>query len=94
MALSQMLTEKSLALDIIPFPSKLDGMNSNKWKHDFVFVRDLYVSYQKGDVVIARFREKERQGEVKIIEEWLVDQDVNVHTLPNDDDHFIEGGEF
>ena len=93
-ALSQMLTEKSLALDIIPFPSKLDGMNSNKWKHDFVFVRDLYVGNQRGDVVIARFREKERQGEVKIIEEWLVDQDVNVHTLPNDDDHFIEGGEF
>ena len=93
-ALSQMLTEKSLALDIIPFPSKLDGMNSKKWKHDFVFVRDLYVSNQKGDVVIARFREKERQGEVKIIEEWLMDQDVNVHTLPNDDYHFIEGGEF
>ena len=93
-ALAQMLTEKSIALDIIPFPSKLDGMNSNKWKHDFVFVRDLYVGNQRGDVVIARFREKERQGEVKIIEEWLVDQDVNVHTLPNDDDHFIEGGEF
>ena len=63
-ALSQMLTEKSLALDIIPFPSKLDGMNSKKWKHDFVFVRDLYVGNQRGDVVIARFREKERQGEV------------------------------
>ena len=93
-ALSQMLTEKSLSLDIIPFPSKLDGMNPNKWKHDFVFVRDLYVSNQRGDVVIAQFREKERQGEVKIIEEWLADQDVNVHTLPNDDDHFIEGGEF
>ena len=93
-ALSQMLTKKSLALDIIPFPSKLDGMNSNKWKHDFVFVRDLYVSNQRGDVVVAQFREKERQAEVKIIEEWLMDQDVKVHTLPNDNNHFIEGGEF
>ena len=92
--LSQMLTETSLALDVIPFPSKLDGMNSKKWKHDFVFVRDLYVGNQRGDVVIARFREKERQAEVKIIEEWLMDQDVKVHTLPNDNNYFIEGGEF
>ena len=94
MALSQMLAETSLALDIIPFPSKLDGMNSKKWKQDFVFVRDLYVSNQRGDVVIAKFREKKRQDEEKIIEEWLMDQDVKIHTLPHDDNHFIEGGEF
>ena len=93
-AFSQMFTEKCLIIDVIPFPSKLDGINSNKWKHDFVFVRDLYVSNQRGGVVIARFREKERQAEVKIIEEWLMDQDVKVHTLPNDNNHFIEGGEF
>lgn len=93
-ALSQMLTDTSFALDVIPFPLRLDGMNSKKWKHDFVFVRDLYVSNQKGDVVVARFREKERQAEEKIIEEWLIDQDVKVHTLPHDDNHFIEGGEF
>ena len=93
-ALSQMLTETSLDLHVIPFPLKLDGMNYKKWKHDFVFVRDLYVSNQRGDVVIARFREKERQAEEKIIEAWLMDQNVKVHTLPNDDDHFIEGGEF
>ena len=67
--LVRMLTKKFHSIDIIPFPSKLDEKNSEKWKHDFVFVRDLYVSNQRGDVVIARFREKERQGEVKIIEE-------------------------
>ena len=93
-AFSQVLAEKSVALNVIPFPSKLDGMNSKKWKHDFVFVRDLYVGNQRGDVVIARLREKERRGEEKIIEEWLIDQDVKIHTLPNDDNHFIEGGEF
>ena len=93
-ALFQMLSKTSFALDVIPFPLRLDGMNSKKWKHDFVFVRDLYVSNQKGDVVVARFREKERQAEEKIIEEWLMGQDVKVHTLPEDDNYFIEGGEF
>jgi len=92
--LSQILTEKSPDLDVISFPSRLDGLNSKKWKHDFVFVRDLYVSNQRGDVVVARFREKERQAEEKIIEEWLMGQDVKIHTLPNDDNYFIEGGEF
>jgi len=93
-ALVRMLRKKFHSIDIIPFPSKLDEKNSEKWKHDFVFVRDLYVSNQKGDVVVARFREKERQAEEKIIEEWLMGQDVKVHTLPNDENHFIEGGEF
>ena len=92
--LSQMLSDTSLKLEILPFPSKLDSMDSKKWKHDFVFVRDLYVSNQRGDVVIARFREKKRQAEEKIIEKWLMDQNVKVHVLPKDDDHFIEGGEF
>lgn len=91
---SQILAEKYPAIDVIPFPSTLDGINSNKWKHDFVFVRDLYVSNQRGDVVIARFRQKEREAEQKIIEEWLMGQNVKVHSLPDNDNHFMEGGEF
>ena len=93
-SLHHKLIEISGKLEIIPFPKILDGNNSINWKHDFVFVRDLFVSNQKGEVVIARFREKERQAEEKLIEEWLMDKDVNVHKLPNDDNHFIEGGEF
>ena len=81
-------------LDIIPFPSKLDDLNSDSWKHDFIFVRDLFVSNQNGDVVVARFREKERQAEEEIIEEWLMQQDVKVHKLPFDKNYFVEGGEF
>lgn len=93
-ALRQMLKEKYDDLDIIPFPSKLDDLNSDSWKHDFIFVRDLFVSNQNGDVVVARFREKERQAEEEIIEEWLMQQDVKVHKLPFDKNYFVEGGEF
>ena len=50
------------------------------------------VTIHQGDIL--EWDLNQLKGEVKIIEEWLVDQDVNVHTLPNDDDHFIEGGEF
>ena len=93
-ALRQMLKETYDDLDIIPFPSKLDDLNSDSWKHDFIFVRDLFVSNQNGDVVVARFREKERQAEEEIIEEWLMQQDVKVHKLPFDKNYFVEGGEF
>ena len=93
-ALRQMLKETYDDLDIIPFPSKLDDLNSDSWKHDFIFVRDLFVSNQNGDVVVARFREKERQAEEEIIEEWLMQQDVKVHKLPFEKNYFVEGGEF
>ena len=83
-ALRQMLKEKLDDLDIIPFPSKLDDLNSASWKHDFIFVRDLFAGNQNGDVVVARFREKERQAEEEIIEEWLMQQDVKIHKLPVD----------
>ena len=92
--LRQTLNTLPIDFEALPFPKELDSRYPNHWKHDFVFFRDLYVSNQKGDVVVARFREKERQAEEIIIEDWLYQQDVQVHTLPSEGDYFIEGGEF
>lgn len=92
--LYQILTKKSDTFNIIPFPPILDGINSENWKHDFVFVRDLFVSNQKDEVVVARFREKERQAEEEIIAEWLNKNNIISHILPDDKEYFVEGGEF
>jgi len=90
----QKLGKYSQELDIIPFPSILDGDYTEDWKHDFVFARDLFVSNKKNEVVIARFKEKERQAEEEIIEEWVSKNEINYHKLPYDKEYFVEGGEF
>lgn len=82
------------SLEIIPFPKLLDSNNPANWKHDYIFMRDLFISNQNGDVVIARFKEKERQAEEEIIEEWLNRQNLNVHILPFNKNYSMEGGEF
>ena len=82
------------SLEIVPFPKLLDSNNPSNWKHDYIFMRDLFISNQNGDVVVARFKEKERQAEEEIIEEWLRRQNLNVHVLPFNKNYSMEGGEF
>ena len=92
--LKKTLLSMPCSLEIIPFPNTLDSNNSSNWKHDYIFIRDLFISNQKGDVVIARFRAKERQAEEEIIEDWLNKQSLKVHTLPHNKNYYMEGGEF
>ena len=82
------------SLEIVPFPKLLDSNNPSNWKHDYIFMRDLFISNQDSDVVVARFKEKERQAEEEIIEEWLRRQNLNVHVLPFNKNYSMEGGEF
>ncbi|MBC8256392.1 MAG: hypothetical protein H8E85_03705 [Candidatus Marinimicrobia bacterium] len=92
--LKESLDKASNGYEVIPFPVKLDSVDFGTLKHDFVFVRDLFISNLKGEVVIARFREKERQAEEEIIEDWLNHNHIKTHNLPFDKDYFVEGGEF
>ena len=74
--LKNKLTDYAFNLEIIPFPIDLDGKNPNNWKHDFIFIRDLFIGNQKGEVVIARFRETQRRNEELLIERWLIQNHI------------------
>lgn len=78
------------SLDIIPFPPSLDANGLNK--HDFIFLRDSFISNQKGKIVLSHFAEKERQPEVNEIEKYLVGKNFTFHTLS--EYAYAEGGEF
>lgn len=86
----------ALPIDIleIDFPQSLDQDYPVYQKHDFVFVRDLFISNQDGSIVIAKFREKQREIEAEIISELLSDLGHTIYQLPNSKDCFAEGGEF
>jgi len=92
--LKNILSNFSFDLEIIPFPHSLDGNDPKNWKHDFIFVRDLFISNTKGDVVIARFRESQRTNEEQLIEKWLIQNQIKIHKLPYNKEYFMEGGEF
>ena len=55
----------------IDFPYFLDKKNNEQRQHDFVFVRDLFVSNQNGKMIISKFSEKARQDESDIMQIML-----------------------
>lgn len=77
-------------LNIIPFPPELD--TDKLYKHDAVFVRDSFISNQKGKIVMSNFSAKERQPEADQLQKYLKEQGFTVYTLPSD--AHVEGGEF
>ncbi len=78
----------------LDFPYILDQHNFDTRKHDFVFVRDLFISNQKGEMVISCFRERERQMEADIMQVILNARGYKTHRLSNACDAYAEGGEF
>lgn len=92
--LQKSLNETTVRCEVVPFPVELDSTNTSNWKHDYVFFRDLFLSNQNGKVVLANFREKERQAETEIVAQWLNTKPVEILRLPHDKNCFMEGGEF
>ncbi len=74
----------------IPFPAVLD--TDGAYKHDFIFVRDSFISNGKGDVVISNFSARGRQDEATAMRSYLAISDYTVHELSAD--AYAEGGEF
>lgn len=78
----------------IDFPYFLDQQNLDQRQHDFVFVRDLFVSDQNGKVIISKFREKARQVEADIMQVMLDSMGYKTIRIPDDSTATAEGGEF
>ncbi len=92
--LTQLFRKLPFEIVEVDFPYILDQHQIDLRKHDFVFVRDLFISNQKGEVVISRFREKDRQIEADIMEVYLSALGIKTHRLPADSRCYTEGGEF
>lgn len=79
---------------LVDFPHILDKHNFDLRKHDFVFVRDLFISNQNGSIVISNFREKARQLEADIMEVYLNGLGYNTLRIDENSEIYAEGGEF
>jgi N-dimethylarginine dimethylaminohydrolase len=82
--------QKYAEIDIIPFPDELDI--NNLYKHDAIFIRDSFISNQKGEMVIANFSERKRQIERDHVRDYL--QKNGYRTFELADDAYMEGGEY
>lgn len=78
------------SLIVKAFPPELDANALNK--HDAIFVRDSFISNQKGTFVISNFSEKDRLPESIAMKDYLLQKEYTVHTLS--DNAYAEGGEF
>ena len=78
----------------IDFPYFLDQKNKEQRQHDFVFVRDLFVSNQNGKMIISKFSEKARQVESDIMQIMLDSMGYETIRIPHDSTATAEGGEF
>jgi len=75
----------------LDFPKQLDGKNPN---HDFIFIRDPFISNQDGKVIILRAGEPARRTENKIVKKILEQLQVNLCEMPNKSGWQADGGEF
>mgnify|MGYP001328771372 FL=1 len=75
----------------IEFPKQLDSVNPS---HDFVFIRDPYISNQNGKVVILRAGEPTRRIENRVIISLLEQLHVKICEMPNKPGWRADGGEF
>ena len=75
----------------VDFPKQLDSV---KPSHDFVFIRDSYISDQNGKVIILRAGEPRRRIENKIIITLLEQLYVKICEMPDKSGWRADGGEF
>jgi len=73
------------------FPKELEN---KKYGHDFVFIRDAFISDLNKNVLLLKFSQKNREAESTIISDYLEKLDYNIKELPNRKSMFAEGGEF
>ena len=86
-------TMKNYKLDVVEFsfPKELEN---NKYGHDYVFIRDTFISDLNGNALLLKFSQKNRNAESQMISGYLEKLDFNIKELPNKKNMFAEGGEF
>ena len=92
--LTQLFNRLPVEVIEVDFPNFLDQQNTKKRKHDFVFVRDLFISDQNGKVIISKFSEEARQVESDMMELMLDSMGYQTIRIPDTIDAKAEGGEF
>ena len=75
----------------LDFPTELD---QNEPKHDFVFIRDPFISDQNGLVIILRAGEPQRRIENRLVKKCLESLDLKIIEMPNKTGMRADGGEF
>ena len=73
------------------FPIELD---QDEPKHDFMFIRDPFISDQNGTAVILRAGEPQRRVENKIVKIYLESMGMNIVEIPDEKGIRADGGEF
>ena len=86
-------TLKNNNIEVIQF-SFPEELENKKYGHDFVFIRDAFISDLNKNVLLLKFSQKNRDAESKIISDYLGKLDYNIRELPNRKNMFAEGGEF
>ncbi|MGY8781284.1 MAG: arginine deiminase-related protein [Fidelibacterota bacterium] len=92
--MSKLFNKLPIEVVEIDFPYFLDQQNTNQRQHDFVFVRDLFVSNQNGSVIISKFKEKARQVEADVMQIMLDSMGYKTIRIPENLNATAEGGEF
>jgi len=92
--LTQLFNRLPVEVIEVDFPNFLDQQNTKKRKHDFVFVRDLFISDQNGKVIISKFSEEARQVESDMMEIMLDSMGYQTIRIPDTLNAKAEGGEF
>ena len=86
-------TLKKNKIEIIefPFPKSLE---ESKFGHDYVFMRDSFISDLNSNALMLNFAEKKREAETKIVAKELEKLNFNLKELPTGKNILAEGGEF
>ena len=90
-ALIEVIEEEGHEIIELDFPKQLDSKKPN---HDFVFIRDPFISNQNGKAIILRAGEPKRRIENDIVKELLEPLQVNIREMPNKSGWRADGGEF
>ena len=86
-------TLKNNDIEVIQF-SFPEELENKRYGHDFVFIRDAFISDLNKNVLLLKFSQKNRDAESIIISDYLEKLDYNIKELPNRKNMFAEGGEF
>ena len=91
--LNLIATLKKNRIEVIefPFPKILE---ESKFGHDYVFMRDSFISDLNGNVLMLKFAEKKREAETEIVANELEKLNFNLKELPTKKNILAEGGEF
>jgi len=89
--LISILNDLNVKVVELPFPTIF---NTEPIKHDFVYIRDPFITNQNGKAVILRMKEPNRRGESTMAGKLLDKMGLEIVRIPDKPGLYAEGGEF